>query len=201
MGYLRAKRFMDVAISAPVLLMSLPLQAAISVLVRLRMGSPVLFRQQRPGLHGEPFELIKFRSMTTSAGPDELHSTSRVTPLGRLLRATSLDELPTLWNVVRGDMSLVGPRPLLMEYLTRYSAEQARRHSVRPGVTGLAQVAGRNAMGWDERLTLDVTYVDSVSLRGDLAILGRSLATVFRRSGINAATGVTMTEFLGQQRP
>ncbi len=139
--------------------------------------------------------------MTDAVGSDELHATSRVTRTGAVLRATSLDELPTLWNVVRGDMSLVGPRPLLMEYLDRYTPEQARRHEVRPGVTGLAQVSGRNAVSWEERLALDVEYVERRSLRLDLQILVRTVTAVLRRSGIDAGHGVTMSEFRGSARP
>ena len=195
----RHKRLLDLAVSVPVLVASLPLQAAVAGAIRVTMGSPVFFRQQRPGLHGTPFELVKFRTMTSAAGPDDLHATSRVTRTGAFLRATSLDELPTLWNVVRGDMSLVGPRPLLMEYLERYTPQQARRHEVRPGVTGLAQVSGRNAVSWEERLSLDVEYVERRSFRLDIEILRRTIAAVVGRSGIDAGADVTMTEFLGTE--
>jgi lipopolysaccharide/colanic/teichoic acid biosynthesis glycosyltransferase len=197
-GYDRLKRLLDVAVALPALVVSLPVQAVVAGLVRGTMGHPVLFRQQRPGRGGTPFELVKFRTMSAVTGPDDLHSTARVTPVGRVLRATSLDELPSLWNVVRGDMSLVGPRPLLMEYLDRYTPEQARRHEVRPGVTGLAQVSGRNAVSWEERLALDVQYVDQRSLRLDLQIIGRTVTAVLRRAGIDAGSDVTMTEFRGQ---
>lgn len=193
------KRAIDVAVSAPILVLTLPVQAVVAVVVRTTMGSPVLFRQERPGRDGQPFDLVKFRTMSEPAGTDDLHATSRITRTGALLRATSLDELPTLWNVVRGDMSLVGPRPLLMAYLDRYTPEQARRHEVRPGVTGLAQVSGRNAVSWEERLALDVEYVDRRSLRLDLQILVRTVVAVLRRSGIDAGDGVTMTEFRGTQ--
>lgn len=195
------KRAVDIAVAGPMLVVSLPLQAVVAGLVRLTMGRPVLFRQQRPGLGGVPFDLVKFRTMADAAGPDDLHSTSRVTRLGGVLRATSIDELPTLWNVVRGDMSLVGPRPLLMDYLDRYTPEQARRHDVRPGITGLAQVSGRNAVSWEDRLALDVEYVHRRSPRLDLWILVRTVTTVLRRSGIDSGSGVTMTEFRGQEQP
>lgn len=198
LGYDRAKRIIDVGAAGPALLLSLPLQGLVAGLIRLVMGRPVLFRQPRPGLHGEPFDLVKFRTMTGSTGSEDLHSTSRVTTLGRVLRATSIDELPTLWNVVRGDMSLVGPRPLLMQYLDRYTPEQSRRHDVRPGITGLAQVSGRNTVSWEERLALDVQYVEQHSLRLDVSILARTVTAVLRRSGVDAVAGVTMSEFRGQ---
>lgn len=197
----RAKRLVDLAVTLPLLAVSLPVQAVVAVAVRTTMGRPILFRQQRPGLHGRPFHLVKFRTMAKATGADDLHATSRVTRTGVVLRATSLDELPTLWNVVRGDMSLVGPRPLLMEYLDRYTPEQARRHEVRPGVTGLAQVSGRNAVSWEERLALDVEYVDRRSLRLDLQIILRTVGAVLRRSDIDAGSGVTMTEFRGSGQP
>jgi lipopolysaccharide/colanic/teichoic acid biosynthesis glycosyltransferase len=200
-GYDRVKRLMDLAVTVPALVLSLPVQAVTAAAIRLTMGRPVLFRQQRPGLHGEPFELVKFRTMSDPTDTVTLHSTTRVTRLGAVLRATSLDELPSLWNVVRGDMSLVGPRPLLMAYLDRYTPEQARRHEVRPGVTGLAQISGRNAVTWDARLALDVQYVERRSLRLDLSILVGTVSTVLRRSGVDAGSGVTMSEFRGQERP
>ena len=197
-GSLRAKRLMDLTIAVPALLASLPLQAAVALAIALRLGRPVLFRQIRPGRHGQPFEIVKFRTMLP---PDpaggRVDDADRLTPLGRLLRSTSLDELPTLWNVVRGDMSLVGPRPLLMQYLDRYSAEQARRHDVPPGLTGLAQVAGRNALSWSERLRLDVEYVSSRSLLLDVRILVRTVGLVLRRTGISATGEATMPEFTG----
>lgn len=197
----RAKRLVDLAVTLPVLVVSLPVQAVVAIAVRATMGRPVLFRQQRPGLQGRPFHLVKFRTMTDATCEDDAHATSRVTRTGAVLRATSLDELPTLWNVVRGDMSLVGPRPLLMNYLGRYTPEQARRHEVRPGVTGLAQVSGRNAVSWDERLALDVEYVDRRSLRLDLQIILRTVGAVLRRSDIDAGPGVTMPEFRGSRQP
>jgi lipopolysaccharide/colanic/teichoic acid biosynthesis glycosyltransferase len=169
--------------------------AVVALAVRRSMGSPVLFRQERPGRDGRSFRLVKFRTMRDGDGPDE----ERLTDLGRFLRATSLDEVPELWNVLRGDMSLVGPRPLLVRYLDRYSPTQARRHEVRPGLTGLAQVSGRNATTWDERLALDVTYVDTWTNGGDLRIIARTVVGVLRRDGISAEGHATMPEFLGQE--
>jgi lipopolysaccharide/colanic/teichoic acid biosynthesis glycosyltransferase len=194
------KRALDVAVAGPLLLVSAPVQAAVAVAVAARLGRPVLFRQQRPGLHGEPFTILKFRTMRpVDVATGRVDDASRLTRLGRFLRATSLDELPTLVNVLRGEMSLVGPRPLLMAYLHRYSATQARRQEVRPGLTGLAQVSGRNAVGWDERLALDVEYVDTRSMRLDLAILRRTVGAVLRREGITAEGEATMPEFLGRR--
>lgn len=187
------KRALDVAVAGPALIASLPVQAAVAVAVRQNLGSPVLFRQRRPGLHGEPFELLKFRSMREPAYPGQPDA-ERITRFGAALRSTSLDELPSLWNVVRGDMSLVGPRPLLMEYLERYTPEQARRHDVRPGVTGLAQVTGRNASGWEERFAHDVDYVNRRSLRLDLQILAQTVFTVIQRDGITAEGSVSMSK-------
>ncbi|XVX20478.1 sugar transferase [Actinomycetota bacterium] len=198
MARYRGKRALDLAVAAPALVLSLPVQAVVAVLVRRRLGSPVLFRQTRPGLQGEPFELLKFRTMReVDEAAGLVTDDDRMTPFGAALRSTSLDELPTLWNVVRGDMSLVGPRPLLMRYLERYSPEQARRHEVRPGLTGLAQVSGRNAISWDERLALDVAYVDGLSLSGDLRIMLRTVGKVLAREGITADGASTMPEFRG----
>lgn len=198
-GY-RGKRALDLTLTLPVLLLSLPIQLVVAVLVRLRLGSPVLFRQARPGLGGKSFELMKFRTMRPV---DPLRGwtddASRMTPLGALLRSTSLDELPTLWNVVRGDMSLVGPRPLLVQYLGRYTAEQARRHEVLPGLTGLAQASGRNALTWEDRFRFDVQYVDRQSLSLDLSILRRTVGSVLRREGISGEGEVTMSEFTGRR--
>lgn len=192
------KRALDLLLTVPVLVASLPLQGLVAALIRRKMGRPVLFRQQRPGLHGEPFEMVKFRTMLL---PDParglVDDASRLTTLGRVLRATSLDELPSLWNVLRGDMSLVGPRPLLMRYLPLYSAEQARRHDVRPGLTGLAQVSGRNALSWEQKFALDVEYVDTHTLRGDLRIVWATVSKVLRRDGIAAEDSVTMPVFTG----
>jgi lipopolysaccharide/colanic/teichoic acid biosynthesis glycosyltransferase len=197
-GYERVKRVADVAIAFPLFVLTLPVQAATALIIRTGLGSPVLFKQRRPGLHGEPFVMVKFRTMLkadTALGL--VDDASRMTPLGHWLRATSLDELPTLWNIIRGDISLVGPRPLLMQYLGRYSPEQARRHEVRPGLTGLAQVSGRNALSWEDKFRLDVEYVDHHSLRGDLKILLATVRSVVRRDGISAAGQATMPEFMG----
>lgn len=193
-----AKRVLDVVLGSMILLLSLPVQAVVAVLIRVKLGSPVLFRQQRPGLDGEPFELIKFRTMRiarTDGAPDP--DAARLTPFGRRLRSLSLDELPTLLNVIRGDMSLVGPRPLMMAYLDRYSPEQARRHDVRPGMTGLAQISGRNSLTWQEKFELDVQYVDTQSLRLDLLILARTVGAVLSRSGVSHDGEATMPEFEG----
>lgn len=194
------KRALDVFGAVAGLLALSPLLLALALLIRWRMGAPVLFRQTRPGLHGEPFKMVKFRTMrdATDAAGRPLPDAERLTGLGRFLRATSLDELPELWNVARGEMSLVGPRPLLMEYLPLYSAFQARRHEVRPGITGWAQVNGRNALGWDDKFALDVWYVDNRSLRLDLRILGLTLLKVLRRDGISAAGEATMPRFTGR---
>ena len=193
------KRGLDIAIAVTALLLAAPVLLFVAIAVRVNLGGPVLFRQQRPGLHGRPFTMVKFRTMRDALGRDgrPLPDADRLTPFGRLLRSTSLDELPELWNVVRGDMSLVGPRPLLMEYLDRYTPEQARRHEVRPGVTGWAQVNGRNAQSWDERFRLDVWYVEHRSLRLDLQILRRTLALVLRRTGVSANGEATMPVFQG----
>lgn len=193
-----AKRTLDLALAGPAFLLSLPVQAGIAVAISRNMGRPVIFRQERPGLNGRVFTLYKFRSMKDI---DEVaglvHDDDRITPLGHFLRSTSLDELPTLWNVVKGDMSLVGPRPLLVRYLERYTPEQARRHQVRPGLTGLAQVSGRNAITWEQKFAYDVEYVDRHSLMGDLKIIGRTFAAVLKRDGISAEGIATMPEFLG----
>jgi lipopolysaccharide/colanic/teichoic acid biosynthesis glycosyltransferase len=192
------KRCLDVAVALPALILSSPVQLAAAVAVRVTMGNPVLFRQRRPGLHGEPFELRKFRSMREEdPSRQDSSDASRMTPVGNFLRSTSIDELPSLWNVVRGDMSLVGPRPLRMEYLEHYSARQARRHEVKPGLTGLAQVSGRNGLTWEERFELDVEYVENRSLRLDLQILLRTVAVVLRREGISEEGGPTMSRFQG----
>ena len=197
-GYDRVKRASDLAIAGLLFLVSLPVQAITALVIRARLGSPVFFRQRRPGLHAAPFEMVKFRTMLNADAPARLvDDASRMTPLGHWLRATSVDELPTLWNIIRGDMSLVGPRPLLMQYLERYSPEQARRHDVRPGLTGLAQVSGRNALNWDDKFRLDVAYVDNHSLLGDLKILLATVRAVARRDGISADGQATMPEFMG----
>lgn len=192
------KRWLDVSASAVLLLASLPIQAAVGVLVATRLGRPVLFRQSRPGLHGEIFTLLKFRTMLVEDPANGLVTDEqRLTELGRILRATSLDELPTLWNVLRGQMSFVGPRPLLVEYLPRYTAEQSRRHDVRPGITGLAQVNGRNGLSWEEKFRLDVRYVDEQSPALDARILLATLRTVVAREGINETGQATMSRFEG----
>jgi sugar transferase EpsL len=196
--YQATKRALDLAVAAGTLVATAPLLGAAAVAVRATMGSPVLFRQVRPGLHGRPFELIKLRTMRAArAGEGFAADAARLTPLGRLLRATSIDELPTLLNVLRGEMSLVGPRPLLVEYLERYSPEQARRHEVKPGVTGWSQLKLRNAGSWDEKLAHDVWYVDNRSMALDLAILARTAVAVLRRSGVSAPGHATMPEFRG----
>jgi len=180
--------------------LALPLLVLIG-LVRQKLSGPVFFRQIRPGLHGKPFEMVKFRTMTDQKDPDGqlLPDSVRLTPFGRFLRATSLDELPELWNVLKGEMSLVGPRPLLMEYLPLYTPEQARRHEVRPGITGWAQVNGRNAISWEDKFKLDVWYVDHRSLRLDLRILCLTVKKVLMRDGISAAGEATMPMFSGSR--
>lgn len=194
------KRLFDLSVSALALLvLALPLLVLIW-LVRRKLGSPVFFRQVRPGLNGLPFEMVKFRTMTDERGSDGqlLPDAVRLTSFGRFLRSTSLDELPELWNVLKGEMSLVGPRPLLMEYLPLYSPEQARRHDVRPGVTGWAQVNGRNAISWEEKFELDVWYVDHQSLWLDFKILWLTVKKVLVREGISAAGDATMPIFKGK---
>ncbi|MBI5442507.1 MAG: sugar transferase [Deltaproteobacteria bacterium] len=193
------KRLLDLVGSILGLALLWPALLAIGVLVRLTMGSPVFFGQVRPGLGGRPFRMLKFRTMTKARGPggELLADADRLTRFGRFLRSTSLDELPELLNVLKGEMSLVGPRPLLMEYLERYTPEQARRHEVRPGITGWAQVNGRNALSWEDRFALDVWYVDHQSVWLDMKILWITLATVLRREGVSAPGCSTMPEFLG----
>ncbi|MFY1670004.1 sugar transferase [Plantactinospora sp. WMMB334] len=197
--YDRSKRILDAAVAAVLLVLLAPVIGAVAGAVALALGRPVLFRQARPGLHGRPFTLYKFRTMHP-VGPGRTSDGERLTRLGSWLRATSLDELPSLCNVLRGEMSLVGPRPLLLEYLDRYTPQQARRHEVRPGLTGLAQVNGRNAISWPERLSHDVWYVDRRCLGLDLRILLRTVARVLRRHGIAADGNATMPEFLGTRR-
>jgi lipopolysaccharide/colanic/teichoic acid biosynthesis glycosyltransferase len=193
------KRLIDLLLSfLGLLILALPL-LLLCILVRLKLGSPVLFCQIRPGLHGRPFTMVKFRTMIDERGADGelLPDARRLTAFGRFLRASSLDELPELWNVLRGEMSLVGPRPLLMEYLPLYSPEQARRHEVRPGITGWAQVNGRNAVSWEQRFKLDVWYVDHCSLWLDLRILWLTIRKVIVRDGISAHGEATMPRFTG----
>jgi sugar transferase EpsL len=193
------KRLFDFSISFAALLLLLPIYLLLALLVRVNIGTPILFTQTRPGLHGNAFTMIKFRTMTNArdAGGALLPDAERLTCFGRFLRATSLDELPELWNVLKGDMSLVGPRPLLVEYLPLYSPEQARRHDVRPGITGWAQVNGRNAISWDEKFKLDVWYVDHQSFWLDMKILFLTVKRVFQRHGISADGEVTMPRFTG----
>ena len=193
--YDRTKRGIDLVAAALLLVGLLPAMLAIGLLVLATLGRPVLFRQQRPGRGGEPFTLVKFRTMRLAEPARPAGDRLRLTTLGRLLRATSLDELPTLWNVLRGHMSLVGPRPLLPAYLGRYTPQQARRHEIRPGITGLAQVSGRNELSWPERFAYDVWYVDHRSLYLDLQILARTSWTVLSRQGITAPGCATAREF------
>jgi lipopolysaccharide/colanic/teichoic acid biosynthesis glycosyltransferase len=193
------KRGLDIAAAGTALLLFLIPIAVLTALVRVKLGGPVFFRQTRPGLKGVPFQMVKFRTMTDERGPDGelLPDADRLTPFGQFLRSTSLDELPELWNVLKGDMSLVGPRPLLMEYLPLYSSFQARRHEVKPGITGWAQVNGRNAVDWDERFRLDVWYVNHRSLGLDLKILWLTVWCVLAREGISAPGESTMSKFAG----
>ncbi len=193
------KRGFDIAASAIALVVFSPLILILALLVRSRLGSPVFFRQKRPGLGARSFEVIKFRTMTDEVGADGLllPDADRLRPFGRWLRSTSLDELPELWNVLRGEMSLVGPRPLHTYYLPRYSPSQARRHEVRPGLTGWAQVNGRNAISWDEKFALDVWYVDNRTFLLDLKIILITVAKIVQRDGISGEGEATMSEFMG----
>lgn len=195
------KRLFDIVLTLIGLLLLSPAAIVVALFVRARIGSPVLFRQQRPGLNGRPFQMIKFRTMSDARDDsgELLPDADRLPRFGRLLRATSLDELPELWNVLKGDMSLVGPRPLLMEYLPLYSEEQARRHEVRPGVTGWAQVNGRNALSWEEKFALDVWYIDNRSFWLDLKILWLTVMAVLRPRGISQPGQATMERFLGSE--
>ena len=193
------KRLFDLIVAGTALIVLAPLLALLALLVRAGMGAPVLFRQDRPGLHGVPFTLYKFRTMrdTRDAHGNLLDDDARLTPIGRFLRSTSLDELPELVNILKGDMSLVGPRPLLMEYLLRYTPEQMRRHDVVPGLTGWAQVSGRNALDWDEKFACDVWYVDNRSFLLDLRILAATALIVLRRQGISQPGHATAEKFTG----
>ena len=197
------KRAFDFLVASVALVLLAPVLLVLALQVRRKLGSPVIFRQRRPGRGGRIFEVCKFRTMTDARDPagQLLPDAVRLTPFGGWLRATSLDELPSLWNVWCGDMSLVGPRPLLVEYLELYSAEQARRHEVRPGVTGWAQIHGRNALTWEEKFRLDVWYVDHRSFWLDLRIIARTFLRVFRRDGIAAPGEATMPRFLGSRAP
>ncbi|WAM47031.1 sugar transferase [Vreelandella venusta] len=191
------KRKIDIAISIIGLVLLSPLLVVIALLVRYKLGKPVIFRQYRPGLYGKPFEIVKFRSMRDAYDKQgrKLSEKERLTPFGQRLRATSLDELPELWNVLKGDMSLVGPRPLLMEYLPYYSAHQARRHEVRPGVTGWAQVNGRNGISWESKFDYDIWYVDNQTFLLDVKILLLTVKKVFLREGISYSSDVAMPNF------
>lgn len=193
------KRAFDIVASASALVVLSPVLAITAHKVKKNLGSPVLFRQVRPGLHGKPFEMVKFRTMkdATDKEGNALPDSERLTEFGKKLRASSLDELPELWNVLKGDMSLVGPRPLLMEYLPLYSAEQAKRHNVRPGVTGYAQVNGRNSLSWEDKFKLDTWYVEHQSLGLDMKILLKTVKKVIIKDGISAEGEATMTKFTG----
>lgn len=193
------KRVLDVVIASTALLLLSPLYLFVAYKVRKNLGSPVLFRQVRPGLHGKPFEMIKFRSMKDAVDEtgNPLPDSERLTPFGQMLRATSLDEMPELWNVIKGEMSIVGPRPLLMEYLPLYNSQQAKRHNVRPGMTGHAQVNGRNAISWEEKFKLDTWYVENQSLWLDFKIMLKTVKKVLAKDDISAEGEVTMTKFTG----
>lgn len=195
------KRIFDVVASGSALLVLSPVLVGVAYLVRKNLGSPVLFTQVRPGLNGKPFKMVKFRTMrdAVDAHGNALPDDQRLTPFGQFLRSASLDELPELWNVLKGDMSLVGPRPLLMEYLPLYSPEQARRHEAKPGVTGWAQINGRNAISWEDKFKLDVWYVDNQSLWLDIRILFMTVKKVVVRDGISADGEATMTRFTGSK--
>lgn len=196
------KRFFDIIVGAVGILFLSPLLVIVYFMIKRDMGAPVLFRQTRPGKYGKPFEMVKFRSMRGLYCPDGgvLPDGERITPLGAKLRSSSIDELPELWNVLKGEMSIVGPRPLLMEYLPLYSAEQARRHEIRPGVTGWAQVNGRNSLSWDEKFELDVWYVDNRTIWLDIKIIWLTIRKVLKREGISAAGEATMPRFEGRGR-
>lgn len=200
-GYYRGhgKRILDVSLALLVLVILCPVFLCLYALLRVSVGSPVVFRQRRPGFHGKPFTLYKFRTMRDDRDPGGklLPDEHRVTRIGIMLRKLSLDELPELFNVLKGDMSLVGPRPLLMQYLSRYTAEQARRHEVLPGITGWAQINGRNALKWKEKFSLDIWYVDNLSFALDMRILGMTLWKVLRREGIGFEDSVNAPEFMG----
>ncbi|MDH2045894.1 sugar transferase [Acinetobacter johnsonii] len=195
------KRLLDIVIASSALVLLSPIYALVAYKVKKNLGSPVLFRQVRPGLHGKPFEMIKFRSMKdaldTAGNP--LPDSERLTPFGKMLRATSLDEMPELWNVIKGDMSIVGPRPLLMEYLPLYNSEQAKRHEVRPGITGYAQVNGRNAISWEKKFELDTWYVNNHSLWLDFKIMLKTVKKVLAKDDISAEGDVTMNKFTGSK--
>ncbi|MCO8114705.1 sugar transferase [Acinetobacter lwoffii] len=193
------KRFVDIIIASVALILLSPLYAFVAYKVKKNLGTPVLFRQVRPGLHGKPFEMIKFRTMKDAVDEQSnpLPDSERLTPFGQMLRSTSLDEMPELWNVIKGDMSIVGPRPLLMEYLPLYSPKQARRHDVRPGMTGHAQINGRNAIDWEEKFKLDTWYVENQSIWLDFKIMFKTVHKVLAKDDISAEGEATMTKFTG----
>ena len=195
------KRLLDIIIASIALILLSPLYAFVAYKVKKNLGSPVLFRQVRPGLHGKPFEMIKFRTMrdAVDAQGNSLPDSKRLTPFGKMLRSSSLDEMPELWNVIKGDMSIVGPRPLLTEYLPLYNTEQAKRHNVRPGMTGHAQVNGRNAIGWEEKFKLDTWYVDNQSTLLDFKIMFKTVHKVLAKDDISAEGEATMTKFTGSK--
>lgn len=197
------KRVFDLLLSIPVLILVSPVIIVVTLLVRMRLGSPVFFSQLRPGLHARPFYMLKFRTMTNAKGSDGrlLPDDKRMTRLGNFMRKTSIDELPEFVNVFKGDMSLVGPRPLLMQYLDRYTPEQARRHEVKPGITGWAQIHGRNALTWEEKFKLDVWYVDNWSLWLDIKIIAMTIWKILQREGISQPGQATMEEFKGIGKP
>lgn len=196
------KRVMDFILSLMAIIVLLPVLVVVAILVRTKLGSPVLFKQQRPGKDEKIFQLYKFRTMTDEKDengellPDEV----RLTTFGKMLRSTSLDELPELFNILKGDMSIIGPRPLLVRYLQRYNAEQKRRHEVRPGLSGLAQVNGRNAISWEDKFKYDVEYVDNITFLGDWKIIFQTVRNVLERDGISSETSVTMEEFMGSEK-
>lgn len=196
------KRLLDIIIASIALILLSPLYALVAYKVKKNLGSPVLFRQVRPGLHGKPFEMIKFRSMkdAVDAQGNLLPDSERLTPFGKMLRSSSLDEMPELWNVIKGDMSIVGPRPLLMEYLPLYNKEQAKRHLVRPGMTGYAQVNGRNAISWEEKFKLDTWYVENQSVWLDFKIMLKTVKKVLAKDDINAENDATMPKFNGNEK-
>jgi len=196
------KRVLDIIIASIALILLSPLYAFVAYKVKKNLGSPVLFRQVRPGLHGKPFEMIKFRTMKDAVDEqgNPLPDSERLTPFGQMLRSTSLDEMPELWNVIKGDMSIVGPRPLLMEYLPLYSPEQAKRHNVRPGMTGHAQVNGRNAIGWEEKFKLDTWYVENQSVWLDFKIMFKTVHKVLAKDDISAEGDATMPKFTGNMK-
>ena len=195
------KRLLDIIIAGTALILLSPLYAFVAYKVKKNLGSPVLFRQVRPGLHGKPFEMIKFRTMRDAldAQGNPLPDSERLTPFGKMLRSSSLDEMPELWNVIKGDMSIVGPRPLLTEYLPLYNTEQAKRHNVRPGMTGHAQVNGRNAIGWEEKFKLDTWYVENQSTLLDFKIMFKTVHKVLAKDDISAEGEATMTKFVGSK--